>query len=344
MGFFATFWNWLNAQLATYIGDNTARLASVLEPVIVTLATIYVMAWGYLHLTGKIDEPVVTGLKRILALALILGVGLRLWLYNTLIVDTFYNAPAQLAAAMLGGADPVGTIDIIWERGGAVAGNLWDKGGVLTGDFGFYLAGALVWCLMGVLCVYAMFLIALSSIALAVLLALGPLFVALLFFEATKRFFAAWIAQLANYALITLLTVMVAALLLQVVQSYATQTAARGTAILTVDALHMVLIAVLVFLVLRQVMPIASGLAGGVSLNSFGLASRGMVWGLRNAGKVATPALMFTAPYVARSVGGALRGTGQAVRSAAHYSGRYVYGRAGAGIEALGRSWRHMRR
>jgi type IV secretion system protein VirB6 len=344
MGFFATFWTWLNGQLATYIGDNTARLASVLEPAMVTLATIYVMAWGYLHLTGKIDEPVLTGLKRILVMALILGVGLRLWLYNTLIVDTFYDAPAQLAAAVVGSADPVGTIDTIWERGGAVAGNLWDKGGVLSGDFGFYLAGVVVWCLMGVLCVYAMFLIALSSIALGVLLALGPLFIAFLFFDATKRFFAAWIAQLANYALITVLTVMVAALLLQVVQSYATQTAARGTAILTVDALHMVLIAVLVFLVLRQVMPIASGLAGGVSLNSFGLISRGVDRGLRSAGKAANPALALAAPYVARGVSGAMRGTGQVVRSAAVQSGRYVHGRAGAGIEALGRSWRQIRR
>ena len=98
MGFFATFWAWLNGQLATYIGDNTARLASVLEPAIVTLATVYVMAWGYLHLTGKVDESVLTGLKRILVMVLILGVGLRMWLYNTLIVDTFYHAPAQLAA------------------------------------------------------------------------------------------------------------------------------------------------------------------------------------------------------------------------------------------------------
>src|ERR1700731_3866795 len=141
MGFFATFWTWLDTQLGTYIGDNTARMAAVLEPAIVTVATVYVMAWGYLHLTGKIEEPVVAGLKRIVVMALILGVGLRLWLYNTLIVDTFYNAPAQLAAAVVGSVDPVGTIDTIWERGGAVAGNLWDKGGVLSGDFGFYLAG-----------------------------------------------------------------------------------------------------------------------------------------------------------------------------------------------------------
>jgi type IV secretion system protein VirB6 len=343
MGFFATFWTWLNGQLATYIGDNTARLAAVLEPAIVTLATIYVMAWGYLHLTGKIEEPLVTGLKRIIVMALVLGVGLRLWLYNTLLVDTFYDAPAQLAAAVVGAGDPVATIDGIWSNGGAVAGNLWDKGGVWT-DLGFYLAGALVWCLMGLLCIYAMFLIALSSIALAVLLALGPLFIALLLFDTTKRFFAAWVAQLANYGLITILTVMIAALMLQVVQSYAAQTAARGAAILTVDALHMVLIAALVFLVMRQVMPIASGLANGVSLNTFGLTSRSVAWGIRGAGMLAVPAAAFAAPRVTRTVSAAIRGTGSAMRTGAVQSGQYVYRRAGAGVEALGRGWRNMGR
>jgi type IV secretion system protein VirB6 len=281
MGFFQTFWSWLSAQLASYIGNNTARVATVLEPALVTLAVLYVMGWGYLQLLGRIEEPFLTGLRRIVVLALVLGVALRLWLYNAVIVDTFYQAPAQLAAAVIGGSDPVGTIDAIWNRGGAVAEQLWDKGGVLNGDFGYYLMGAAVWLLIGMLCIYAMFLIALSSIASALLLAIGPVFIAMLLFDRTRRFFDAWVAQLANYALITILTVMVAALLLQVVESYAAQTAARGAALLTVDAFDMVLMAVLVFLLLRQVMPIASGLAGGLSLSSFGLVSRTAV---RSAG------------------------------------------------------------
>jgi type IV secretion system protein VirB6 len=345
MGFFATFSTWLNAQLATYIGDNTARLASVLEPAVVTLATIYVMAWGYLHLTGKIDEPVIAGLKRILVLALILGVGLRLWLYNTVIVDTFYIAPTQLAAAMVGGADPVATIDVIWDRGGAVAGILWTKGSSSWSP-GFLIAGTLVWCLIGLLCVYAMFLLALSSIASSVLLAVGPLFIALLFFDATKRFFAAWIAQLANYALITVLTVMMAALLLQIVKSYATQTAALGTAILTVDVLHMLLVATLVFLVLRQVMPIAGGLAGGVSLSSFGVLSRGLSRSpgvVLRAGRASAPALGFAALYAARRMGGMVRPFIQPVRSEIVQSSGHVDPSAGAGTEALGRSSRNPR-
>ncbi len=281
MGFFATFWAWLNGQLATYIGTNTALVAQALEPAIVTLATVYVMVWGYLQLIGRIDEPFVTGLRRLLTLTVVLGCALRLWLYNSLLVDTFYRAPAELAAAVVGAQDPVATIDTIWDRGGAVADYLWNNGGVFSGDFGYYVAGAVVWTLMGLLCVYTMFLIALSGIALAVLLALGPLFIGLLLFDATRRYFEAWLAQLANYALITILTVLVAALLLQIVESYAVQTAARGTAIATVDALNMVLVAVLVFLLLRQIMPIASALAGGVALTTFGTVSRFISWGIR---------------------------------------------------------------
>jgi len=281
MGFFETFWTWLNGQLIAYVGNNTARVSTALEPAIVTLGTLYVMIWGYLQLTGRIEEPFTTGLKRILTLGVVLGVTLKMWLYNTVIVDTFYNAPTQLAAAIIGASDPVKTVDSIWEQGGAVADYLFNNGGIYLGDLSYVLAGIVVWVLMGLLCVYTMFLIALSHIALAILLALGPFFIATMFFESTKRLFDAWLAQLTNYALITLLTILVAALLLQVVNNYATQTAARGTAILTVDAVNMVLISVLVFLFMRQVMPIASGLAGGVALTTMGTMSRAADWSVR---------------------------------------------------------------
>jgi len=274
VGFFANFWNWLGAQLATYIGNNTAIVAAALEPTIVTLGTIYVMVWGYLQLTGRIEEPFSTGLKRIVTLAVVLGVALRLWLYNTLLVDTFYQAPSQFAAAIVGAGDPVTTIDAIWNQGGAVAGILWKQDFSFWAGIKSYIAAAVVWVLVGFLCVYTMFLIALANIALAVLLAVGPLFIVMLLFERTQRLFDSWLAQLANYAFVTILTIMVAALLLQVMKSFATQTAALGTGIHVMDCLNMLLVAALVLLVMRQVLPIAAGLASGVSLTSFSTLSR----------------------------------------------------------------------
>src|SRR3974390_3615996 len=97
MGFFETFWSWLNGQLTGYIADNTARIATALEPAVTVAATLYVMAWGYLQFTGRVDEPFSAGLIRIVRLAVVLGVGLHLWLYNDVLVDSFYRAPAQLA-------------------------------------------------------------------------------------------------------------------------------------------------------------------------------------------------------------------------------------------------------
>jgi type IV secretion system protein VirB6 len=244
------------------------------------------MVWGYLQMTGRIEEPFITGLKRLITLAVVLGVALHLWLYNSIIVDSFYRAPSQLVAALAGAADPVTTIDAIWNSGGAVASRLFNTGSLLSTSLGYYLAALIIWVFTGLLCVYTMFLIALSSIASSVLLALGPLFFAALLFDGTRRLFESWVGQLTNYALISILTVLVSGLLLQIVASYATQTAARGSGVTTMDTLDMVLMSVLVFLLMRQVMPIAAGLATGVSLSTFSTVSRFVLWGLRTPGRL----------------------------------------------------------
>src|ERR1700758_945626 len=288
MGFFAEFNAWLNALLAGYIGDNTARTAAALEPAIVTLGVIYVMVWGYLQLTGQIEEPFIAGVKRLVTLAVILACAIHLWLYNTLVVDTFFNAPSQLAAIVIGAYDPVAVIDQIIFEGGDAANLLLEKGGILNG-FSYYLAGFAVYAIVILTAVYTIFLLSLSRIALSVLLALGPLFIGLLLFESSKRFFEAWLAQLANYAFITILTVLVAALMLHLVTVSATQAASEGGGIQIANAVRVCMAAGLTFLVMRQVMPMAAGLATGLALSSFGVVSAALAWGL----------------------GGALRGSGQ---------------------------------
>jgi type IV secretion system protein VirB6 len=289
VGFFAEFNTWLNGILAGYIGEKTAAIAAALEPAIVTLGIVYVMVWGYLQLTGQIEEPFIGGVKRIIALAVIFGCALELWLYNSLIVDTFFNAPAELGAVVVGAFDPVGIVDQIIFEGGDAANLLLEKGGLLNGNFAYYLAGFAVYLIVVLTAVYTMFLLALSRIALSVLLALGPLFIALLLFETSKRFFEAWLAQLANYAFITLLTVLVAALMLHVVTVSAQQAVSEGGSIQIANAARVCMAAGLTFLVMRQVMPMAAGLASGLALSSFGVVSAALAWGF----------------------GGALRGSGQ---------------------------------
>ncbi|MDY6944567.1 MAG: type IV secretion system protein [Pseudomonadota bacterium] len=329
MGFFAEFNAWLTRILAGYIGDVTARIAAVLEPAIVTLGVLYVVIWGYLHLIGKIEEPFVEGAKRLVILAVILGVSLSMWHYNDIIVDTFFDAPTQLAAAAVGGYDAVSAIDEILSRGGEAGYLLTRKGGVLEGNFSFYLAGFSVYLFVGLTVVYTIFLLTLSKIALSILLAMGPLFIALLFFDSTKRFFESWIAQMANYAFISILAILVAALMSSLLSVAATQASNAGGGIQIAHAVRLCMAAGLTFLVMRQIMPIAAGLASGLALSSFGVVSAALAWGLGRA---------------TRSGGQFLRGMTdrETTRwdSMSRKSGYYARRAVGAGVRRVTRGWR----
>lgn len=283
MDFFAQFFVWLNGQLSNYVGSKTAAVAGAIEPAAVTMGVVYVMVWGYLCLRGQIQEPILDGFKRIAVLAIVLGVGLRLWLYNTVITDTVYNAPDQLAAAIVGAPNTISVIDQAWLNGNLVAEELLKKGSVLSGDFAYYLAGFIVYLIVGLAVVYAAFLLALSKVAVAVILAIGPLFIVLLLFDSTKRFFESWVAQLANYALIGVVALMVAALMLSIVKAYADSAAASGSGVTIAESVRLCIAAVLVFLVMRQVPAMAAGLASGIALSSFGAVSGLLHWGLGTA-------------------------------------------------------------
>jgi len=283
MGFFTEFSQWLDATLATYIANNTAAIARLLQPAIVSLGTLYVAVWGYLQLTGKVEEPFIEGARRLLTLALIMGIAVNLWLYNTVIVDTFFNAPNALAAGIVGAPTSAGVVDQVFFEGSDAASMLLQKGGIFNGDMSFYLAGFAVYLIVGLVAIYTEFLLALSKIALSILIALGPLFIGLLFFESTKRFMGAWIAQLANYAFVTILTVLTAALMMQVVTAAAAKAAAAGGTITIGNAAQVCVAAGLTFLIMKQVPSIAAGLASGVALSSFGAVSSMLAWGMGRA-------------------------------------------------------------
>lgn len=290
MGFFAEFNLWLETVLNTFIANNTAAMAAILQPAIITLGVLYVALWGYLQLMGKVEEPFLIGVRRLLTLAFILGISLQGWLYNDVIVDTMFRAPAQLGAAMLGAAGPVnpeavsgdtvGIIDEILFDGDDAASLLLTKGEVFGENIVYYFAAVAVYLAVGLTAIYTMFLLALSKIALSVLIAMGPLFLAMLFFETTKRYFESWIAQLSNYAFLTILAVLVAALMLQIISTAAEDAVAAGDGIEIAHALKVCIAAVLTFLVMRQVPSMAQGLASGVALSSFGAVSGAIRMGL----------------------------------------------------------------
>lgn len=273
MGFFEDVNAWITRLLDDYIHQYTAQMAALLEPAIVTLGTLYVLVWGFLHLAGRIQEPVLEGFKRIAILTIVLGVSLDLWLYDAVIVEVFYRAPALLAGRLVGANDFVTIVDTILFQGNDVGQQLLAKAGVFHGNISFYAAAIVVYFLIVVTAVYTMFLLTLSRVALSVLLAIGPLIVPLFLFQGTRRLVEAWFAQLATYAFVAILAGLMAAFVLHLVGVAAAQAQAQQGGIQIAHAIKVCAAAFFALLVMRQVLPMASGLASGFALTSYGIVS-----------------------------------------------------------------------
>ena len=97
-------------------------------------------------------------------------------------------------------------VDTILFRGDDVAMALLAKAGVFHGNFSFYFAGIAVYVVIVITAVYTMFLLALSRIALSVLLAIGPLIIPLFPISVDPPLRGSLVyAQLATYAFVAVL-------------------------------------------------------------------------------------------------------------------------------------------
>jgi type IV secretion system protein VirB6 len=196
----------------------------------------------------------------------------------------------------VGANDFVTIVDTILFQGDDVATALLAKAGILHGNFSFYLAALAVYVVIGITALYTMFLLTLSRIALSVLLAIGPLIIPLFLFQSTRRFVEAWFAQLATYAFVAVLAGLIAALMMHLIEQAAAQAQAAGGGIQIAQAVRVCIAAGFTFLVMRQVLPMAGGLASGVALSTFGIVS-GALTNVRrrtlfSAGQFARGALM----------------------------------------------------
>ena len=123
--------------------------------------------------------------------------------------------------------------------------------------------------------------------ALAVLLGVGPIFILLAIFESTKKFLDAWIGQVCNYVFLVMLAAAVCKLILVFLEQYIGSVKPNATGDLGIaDAVQLIALSAIGFLVLMQVPTIASALGGGAAISTLGAA--GAAWSrMRGAAKSA---------------------------------------------------------
>jgi type IV secretion system protein VirB6 len=276
--FYADNLKYINAVCDSYIAENTAAVARVLGPFLATMLGLYAAIWGVCLVRGLVKEAFNDFISRLLILLVVLAIGYNMANYNTLITNTFLRGPDEFIAGLArtpGQAGVVGALDTLFAQGMEIGARFWAKAGVLDGDFGAYIIAILVWAMTIVVTAYAFALMALSKVALAVLLAVGPLFFLGLLFEATAGYFNAWLRQMANYFLVPIMVVMVNLLILTLFSRAADGATAMTSTTDVAQVFPFMAMGFLSLLALASVLAIAGGLAGGVSLSSFGMGRMG---------------------------------------------------------------------
>ncbi|WP_413674393.1 type IV secretion system protein [Massilia cellulosiltytica] len=266
--------NYINAVCEGYVGENVVAVARVVGPFLTAMLGLYVALWGFASLRGLIREPVNEFINRVVKLAAILGIGFNVANYNTLITNTFLRGPDEFVAGLArspGGDGVISGLDAMLNDGLLLTTRFWAKAGVLDGDFGMYLIAAAVIVMTIVVTAYAFFLMALSKVVLTAVVAIGPVFFIGLLFEATSGFFNSWLRQLANYFLVPVLVVMVNLLVMKLFASAASGPAAMKSSAEVAEVFPFLTMGLVCLLALASVLSIAAGLAGGVSLSSFGI-------------------------------------------------------------------------
>ncbi len=273
----------LNATLAAYFQDTATSIIGSISPVVTTLLSIYVMFWGWSMIRGIISEPVTDGLQRILRLTVIVAIALNIGRYNQYCTDFLWNAPDAMAAVVASGnSDPVQNSQFldtfmskIWDIYAAfsqhASANPWSTT-LHIPDMFEWLAGAFVLGAGICLTMYGFFLLILSKIGLSVMLAVGPIFIILLIFNATMKFFDAWCGQTLKFVFLIILTSAIIKIFLTILSAYllSISGASQLQNPQIVSALPAIVYCLIGLLVLWQAPALASGLAGGVAISGLG--------------------------------------------------------------------------
>lgn len=236
-------------------------IAEVSGPLRVALV-LYVLLYGFAILRGSISEPMMDFAVRSLKLAFVYMLATTV-AYSTYVTDPLFHVlPDTLARAISGSGVPdVGAaFDQFFSRAAYLAEKI--AKGASPVDFAPWILAAVVYVIGALAAALGFGVVLIAKVALALLIALGPIFIACALFDASRRFFFGWLAQAVNYIVLFALIITVFQLILSLVGQQWGQIDGQDPMAGGLLFIALCLLGAIFFL---QTPAIAAGIAGGAS-------------------------------------------------------------------------------
>ena len=203
---------WVGAQfttiLSTYVLGVISALMTAIVPIALVVMTLWVILYGWAVLRNEVSETVPSFVWKVTKIGLVLAFALQSGVYIANIADTADSLAMGVAKTFLPPAadpttviSPYALLDKFNDDASTQVADILKDAGLMRLDL-LLAAGVFSIGSVAFLCV-ALFVVTLSKVLLAFVLAVGPLFVFCLAWKPTQRFFDSWLSMLLNAIVLT---------------------------------------------------------------------------------------------------------------------------------------------
>ena len=271
----------VDSKLEVFLNERASSvMAQVSGPLRVALV-LYVLLYGFAILRGAIQEPFMDFVVRSIKLAFVYMLATTV-AYSTYVTQPLFHVlPDTLTQAISGSGVPdVGSaFDQFFARAAYLAEKIWNKATPV--NIAPLILSAVVYTVGALAAAIGFGVVLIAKVALALLVALGPIFVACALFDATRRFFFGWLSQAVNYLVLFALIITVFQLILSLV---AQQWGSIDGADPMAGGLLFVALCLLGAIFFLQTPAIAAGIAGGASAGLADFANAASLSGVARGG------------------------------------------------------------
>ncbi len=206
----------VDCHVGAAVAQSYARLfgtGGMFAAVLTALLTLYVAAVGYGLITGRGGLSLAGLAPKVVTIGLVLTLATSWPAYEILVTGLLVNGPDQIASSLTGDGGHAGAafaerLDDLFDRFADLAKTIGDDKTAGSGLVNAHMAAILVWVSALVLLLGTAGALVLTRIVLAVLLAVGPVFVVFALFKPTRGLFDGWLRTACLFAFAPMLTVL----------------------------------------------------------------------------------------------------------------------------------------
>ncbi|MCP2223613.1 MULTISPECIES: type IV secretion system protein [Bradyrhizobium] len=264
---FDSFLKEFEQPITAFVSTSVSNLATYIDGPLRTAVTLYVILYGFAVMRGAISEPIMEFAWRAMRIVVVVLLATNSSAFQQYVTSLFFDSlPKEIGNALAGSGLNTSSgapFDQLLSKGIDVANKIYDQAGITDVAPALIAGILLVFVAVGSFLQFAILLYA--KVGLGVVIALGPIFIALGLFEATRPFTEAWLRQLANFVILLVLVVALVGLMLTTVSGFIDRFGANaGTAgEMVVAAVAISAVLGLSGYIALQLPTIAGGLAGG---------------------------------------------------------------------------------